>query len=1014
MAKDINIGGRLHSIATGNVVAGTDEILDDNLGKKQTQINAETYSLVESVNNALDELSPDQQEALGVATKANANEAKLGYYVCETNADTAAKTVVATNYVLGTGGSIKVKMTNDNTVNNATLNINSTGAKPLFYEGVRASSTNTWTANDVLEIYYDGTNYQAKNVSPAFKTGEKVNSVGVDNEPTAGSSNILESGTVADLMNFKSETLSVSEINPGWVSNGKITSSAESTSFRYEKYNITKRGVVAGNATIKNSIIYSAAIYREGIQIFLSTLTTDSTHFIFEVEKGDILYVSINKNSPSTVKLYSTYFAYSRQIQKIEINPTADRIEKGWVSNGRIIYGQDNFKVYEYDLTGFVGRIQGTSTVKNSVIYSAALYTDGTQTQIGSLTSEDKSFEFTLNGGNNILYVSAINVSEPQVILTFDSIESLIKQYNLLRSRVKNNESLISDIESEIEDIDRIVESIEFEQEFEQEFVVGQGFYHTNGTTEPSAIDTGNNSIAYSIINVVESDKVILYGSGLNAARLYALFDVNGNAVNGYVANANQRVSKNTPLTLTIPQAGNLYVQSHKNADFGATVIKKSLRELIDNIQKEEFEDKSKLKLLNNWEGKKVLWFGTSIPAGGGATETSDGAAEASANGYPGRIAKELGFLCYNEAVGSSQMAKVNSWNGGRIALCMTIAEKLAIFENVYIIDDSNQTYTFNSNNNYGVTSDAAGSYENAVAMRKLWMSMSYEVKLISRYLDETGDYLRTVLGNRYNDLYDSSFAFRAHPDLICLDHSHNNPITTVNEELGTINNAYIAEEGVINTNRTTWVGAMNTMILTIIKYLPHTRIALIADYQNEATDWDMANNPANVYNGRKLKMRVATRMIAEYWELPWCDICLRIPSIVDKVETQGYWTNDQANGIVWHDRGFTWNENAATVAEALPANFYFNSRVASSTIYNIDITSKQSVKDFIEPRQDADGTWYYKYPLRYIWMQDGIHPYGNGSNNKTNSDCMNIMYAKEIANWLRNISPTFWDINLS
>ena len=42
MAKDINIGGRLHSIATGNVIAGADEILDDNLGKKQTQINTET------------------------------------------------------------------------------------------------------------------------------------------------------------------------------------------------------------------------------------------------------------------------------------------------------------------------------------------------------------------------------------------------------------------------------------------------------------------------------------------------------------------------------------------------------------------------------------------------------------------------------------------------------------------------------------------------------------------------------------------------------------------------------------------------------------------------------------------------------------------------------------------------------------------------------------------------------------------------------------------------------------
>lgn len=43
MATDINIAGRLHSMASGNVVAGADEILDDTLGKKQSAINQELY-----------------------------------------------------------------------------------------------------------------------------------------------------------------------------------------------------------------------------------------------------------------------------------------------------------------------------------------------------------------------------------------------------------------------------------------------------------------------------------------------------------------------------------------------------------------------------------------------------------------------------------------------------------------------------------------------------------------------------------------------------------------------------------------------------------------------------------------------------------------------------------------------------------------------------------------------------------------------------------------------------------
>jgi len=34
MSKNINIGGRLHSTATGNIVTGADEIFDDKQNKK--------------------------------------------------------------------------------------------------------------------------------------------------------------------------------------------------------------------------------------------------------------------------------------------------------------------------------------------------------------------------------------------------------------------------------------------------------------------------------------------------------------------------------------------------------------------------------------------------------------------------------------------------------------------------------------------------------------------------------------------------------------------------------------------------------------------------------------------------------------------------------------------------------------------------------------------------------------------------------------------------------------------
>ena len=98
--------------------------------------------------------------------------AMMGYYVCDTAEGTAAKTVSASGYTLTNGGCIRIKMTNANTADNATLNINGTGAKALFYDGAQASSANTWEAGEVLEVYYDGTQYQC--ISGGGGKAEKV------------------------------------------------------------------------------------------------------------------------------------------------------------------------------------------------------------------------------------------------------------------------------------------------------------------------------------------------------------------------------------------------------------------------------------------------------------------------------------------------------------------------------------------------------------------------------------------------------------------------------------------------------------------------------------------------------------------------------------------------------------------------------------------------------------------------------------------------------------------------
>ena len=134
-----------------------------------------------------------------IKSSINAQQSRVGYYVCDNSASTAAKAVVASGYQLAIGGCIKIKMTNANTANNVTLNINSTGAKALYYDGAQASSTNTWEAGEVLEVYYDGTQYQcASGGGGKFATGEKVKETSITDEITPNSDSLPTSGAVAE------------------------------------------------------------------------------------------------------------------------------------------------------------------------------------------------------------------------------------------------------------------------------------------------------------------------------------------------------------------------------------------------------------------------------------------------------------------------------------------------------------------------------------------------------------------------------------------------------------------------------------------------------------------------------------------------------------------------------------------------------------------------------------------------------------------------------------------------
>ena len=82
------------------------------------------------------------------------------YGTCSTAAATAAKVVVCQGFEeFIEGVTIHVKFTNGNSASSPTLNVNSTGAKPISGAGVLSSSYDSWSGGSVVSFTYDGTNW---------------------------------------------------------------------------------------------------------------------------------------------------------------------------------------------------------------------------------------------------------------------------------------------------------------------------------------------------------------------------------------------------------------------------------------------------------------------------------------------------------------------------------------------------------------------------------------------------------------------------------------------------------------------------------------------------------------------------------------------------------------------------------------------------------------------------------------------------------------------------------------
>lgn len=84
--------------------------------------------------------------------------ASVLYGSSSTAAGTAAKVATIANYKLVTGALVLIEFTTTNTASNPTLNISSTGAKAIYYNGVAVISSYL-KAQHIYMLRYNGTQY---------------------------------------------------------------------------------------------------------------------------------------------------------------------------------------------------------------------------------------------------------------------------------------------------------------------------------------------------------------------------------------------------------------------------------------------------------------------------------------------------------------------------------------------------------------------------------------------------------------------------------------------------------------------------------------------------------------------------------------------------------------------------------------------------------------------------------------------------------------------------------------
>lgn len=244
---------------------------------------------------------------IGKINPGNGTQYSLGstaYGVCGTAAATAAKTVEMTGFKLITGATVFIKFTYANTAANPTLNVQTTGAKPIVLYGTTAASTvaetTGWQAGAILCLTYDGTSW-VRDQGYNTNTDRYVNSASFADDST----NTAASPVKMTLTRAGSDTATVTANIP------KVSSSSA--------------GVVPKGAAVSTQSQTTKFLREDGTWAAPSyTTNTNTDTLVKQTAKTDnVNYKILMTNSASPTSGNAAEAAYDADIT---INPSTNAI----------------------------------------------------------------------------------------------------------------------------------------------------------------------------------------------------------------------------------------------------------------------------------------------------------------------------------------------------------------------------------------------------------------------------------------------------------------------------------------------------------------------------------------------------------------------------------------------------------------------------------------------------------------------------------------------------------------